>query len=258
MFAFDDRVAERYNAQRAHPPEVSRQVGAALTAIAGPDAPALEIGVGTGRIAFPLSAAGTRVFGIDVSMEMLRNVSEKAYRRLYVLQGDMHHLSFPTNAFGTVLAVHVLHLARDWRMVMEEISRVLQPGGAFVQGDDWMDPRSVIGLLRDELRRLAIEHSPDLMPPSAGIDKMELLRELGGGELEERVVAEWTFSMSPAERLRMYERRMDAESWFLPEPLFNKLYAGLREFAARQWDDLDEPQPVTRRFTLKVMRGDWR
>src|SRR5438093_10538776 len=39
--------------------------------------PILELGAGTGRVAFPLAKAGYRVTGIDTSPSMLRKAAEK-------------------------------------------------------------------------------------------------------------------------------------------------------------------------------------
>jgi ubiquinone/menaquinone biosynthesis C-methylase UbiE len=267
-FSFDARVAGRYDAQRAHPPAVSQQIGATIAAAAGPGARVLEIGVGTGRIAWPVAAAGCRVVGFDISDKMLREVvsenrpalsrlSSYQYQTLSLLQADMHRLPLRSRAFDAALAVHVLHLAQDWRRVLRETTRLLRPGGAFIQGDDWIDPHSVVGRLRDELRTRALALSPQLRPPAAGIPKAQFLAQLGGSHVEEIVAAEWVTWLSPNERLAAVEQRMDAESWFLPEALFTPLLEQLRAFAAATWDDLDAKQAVTRRFVLKVTRGDW-
>lgn len=251
-FSFDERVARRYNAQRAHPPEVSQQIGAAIAELAV-KGNVLEIGVGTGRIANPVAAAGCRVIGIDISLNMLNEVGEN----LRLLQGDMHRLPFPDNFFDAVLAVHVLHLSRDWQQVIREIARVLRPDGVLIQGDDWIDPQSAVGMLRNELRAQVMRAAPGMRPPAAGVSKAELLAELGGTQTEERIAAEWVKYVSPAERLEEIENRLDAESWALPADLFDEMYQQLRDFAANTWDDIDAKQPVTRRFVLKVTRGTW-
>jgi len=258
-FAFDNRVAARYNQQRRHPVEVAQQVGEAIAAQAGDGATVLEIGVGTGRIAWPVVDAGCRVVGFDLSPNMLHEIySERVDPAgLAVLQADMHHLPFPDNHFDAVMAVHVLHLADDWQQVLREVARVLRPGGAFIQGDDWMDPNSVIGALRDELRAHIMRIAPQMRPPAAGISKADFLATLGGTDVTETVAAEWTGQMSPNERLADYENRIDAESWILPPFLFDPSLAHLRKFALETWGDLDVKQPITRRFLLKVTRGDW-
>ena len=261
-FSFDKRVAQQYDAQRTHPPEVARQIGAAIAAQAGARATVLEIGVGTGRIAWPVVAAGSEVVGFDLSREMLSEVFREKrpsaqHAALHILQADMHHPPLASNQFDAVVAVHVLHLAKDWQQVLREAARMLRPGGAFIQGDDWIDPQSVTGQLRDELRRQAMALSPMTRPPAAGISKQDFLGELGGPELEEFTAAEWTTWLSPNERLNIIEQRLDAESWMFSDEIFNILFHKLQTYAANSWDDLDEKQPVTRRFLLKVSRGNW-
>ncbi|MBK8987076.1 MAG: class I SAM-dependent methyltransferase [Chloroflexi bacterium] len=260
-FSFDQRVARQYEAQRAHPAEVSQSIGQAIAREAGVGARVLEIGIGTGRIARPVVAAGCRVVGFDVSANMLREVlgDERPFppHALSLLQADMHDMPFGADSFDAVMAVHVLHLARNWQQVVHEIARVLRRDGAFIQGDDWIDPQSVVGRLRDELRRLGIALSPNMMPPAAGVSKQQVLADLGGVAASEVIAAEWVTWISPAERLQAIENKMDAESWFLPEDIFNTLLPQLRLFAAENWPDLAVKQAVTRRFILKITRGSW-
>jgi ubiquinone/menaquinone biosynthesis C-methylase UbiE len=260
-FSFDERVVDLYNRQRAHTPEISRKIGAAIVNQIGAGRRLLEIGVGTGRIAWPVADAGGRVFGFDLSAQMLQKVhSERAQSvdgGVHIAQADMHAMPYAASSFDAVLAVHVLHLATDWQQVMREAARVLSSGGAFIQGDDWIDPQSVVGRLRDELRMQAVRLDPSLMPPAAGVSKAQVLAELGGKDVTEVVAAEWTVEISPAERLAAVEQRIDAESWILTEDLFDEAVQHLWSFAAEQWPDLEARQPVTRRFVLKITRGDW-
>lgn len=258
-FSFDNRIAQMYNRQRAHPDAVARAIGRTLAEIAGPDALLLEMGVGTGRIALPVAAAGCRVVGFDISPNMLAEIGpdQDATGGLHLLRADMHRMPFSRDRFDGVLAVHVLHLSRDLPQVVAEAARVLRPGGAFIQGRDWVDPASVVGQLRDELRRLALHYAPDLLPPAAGVPLAQQLAHRGGHTVNEHQAAEWTTTLSPAERLAMVEQRIDAESWIIPDHLFGAVCDDLRAFAARTWPDLDAPQTVTRRFLLTVTRGEW-
>ncbi len=260
-FSFDARIAGLYNRQRAHPEDVSRSIGEAITMITGENARVLEMGVGTGRIAYPVAAAGARVVGFDLSAEMLAHTAanQQPDRRgnLALLQANMEAMPFASNIFDAVLAVHVLHLSKDLARVLHEIGRVLHSGGAFIQGNDWMDPESVIGALRDHLRTLAMKHAKNLMPPSAGVPLAQTLAELGGTEVSEQIAAEWTVYISPEERLQAVANKIDAESWIIPDHLFDTILGELREFAAQRWPDLEAKQAVTRRFTLKVTRGTW-
>lgn len=258
-FSFDNRVAQIYNRQRNHPPEVSQAIGAAIAAQAG-QRRVLEIGVGTGRIAWPVATAGAPVVGFDISTQMMDEIhatrpNEQA--QLDLLTADMHHMPFTGDSFGAVMAIHVLHLATDWQRVLREIARVLQPDGVLVQGEDWIDPDSVVGQLRNLLRDIVIEIAPNFRPPAAGVSRKQFLADLGGTQTEEVIAAEWQGEISPAQRLQEIEARIDAESWILPDDLFDTVFARLQDYAAKTWPNLEETQPVTRRFVLKVTRGSW-
>ena len=75
---FGERVAERYDERYGHmadPAVVDSLVGF-LVDLAREGA-ALELGIGTGRIALPLSRRGLRVHGIDLSEAMVARLHAK-------------------------------------------------------------------------------------------------------------------------------------------------------------------------------------
>ncbi len=87
---FDDRVANSYDEAEADmfQPDVVTPTVDFLASLAS-DGSALELGVGTGRIALPLSERGVRVHGIDVSTAMVRQLRGKAgAERIAVTIGD--------------------------------------------------------------------------------------------------------------------------------------------------------------------------
>lgn len=250
-FSFDERVSGRYKQQREHPPEVARQIGETIAAEVGADARVLEIGIGTGRIALPVLTAGCHVTGIDLSPQMLVEVPDAA-SRLDLLRADMHHMPFVDASFNGVLAVHVMHWAKDWQHMLRECVRVLRPDGALIRGDDWIDPESVVGALRNELRAEVIRQRPNMMPPAALADYDGFLAGQGLSQQREVIAAEWVVHISPAERLQAVKDRIDAESWVLPPDLFDIVYQHLADYAAQRWPNLDEALPTTRRFILKI------
>jgi len=75
---FGEDVAERYDESAADmfDPVVLDPAVEFLAALAGNGA-ALELGIGTGRIALPLSERGVRVHGIDLSKAMVAKLREK-------------------------------------------------------------------------------------------------------------------------------------------------------------------------------------
>jgi SAM-dependent methyltransferase len=75
---YGDRVAEVYDrwyAEDSSGPPIAAAV-AVLSELAG-QGPALELGIGTGRIALPLLGAGVEVHGIDASEAMVAKLREK-------------------------------------------------------------------------------------------------------------------------------------------------------------------------------------
>jgi SAM-dependent methyltransferase len=75
---FAGPVAERYDASRGEEfePAVIAATVAFLAELAGGGA-ALELGIGTGRIAIPLAAHGVEVHGIDLSPDMVAQLHAK-------------------------------------------------------------------------------------------------------------------------------------------------------------------------------------
>jgi SAM-dependent methyltransferase len=93
----------------------------------------LEVGVGTGLLALPLSGKGFRVDGIDVSEPMLRRLREKGSDgRIGLAVAAAERLPFGSHAFDGAYLRHVLHLIPDWHAALAEVVRVVRPGGRFL------------------------------------------------------------------------------------------------------------------------------
>ena len=88
---FDERVASTYDADSADmfDPGVLDATVDFLSDLAG-DGDALELAIGTGRIALPLSGRGVRVSGIDLSVPMVEQLRAKpGAEAIDVTIGDM-------------------------------------------------------------------------------------------------------------------------------------------------------------------------
>jgi len=87
---FDERMAEIYDASSPHmfDPAVLDPAIDFLADLAG-GGPALELGIGTGRVALPLSQRGIAVHGIDLSPAMVERLQAKpGAENLGVTVGD--------------------------------------------------------------------------------------------------------------------------------------------------------------------------
>jgi len=102
---------------------------------------ALDLATGTGDIAFALAARGAGVVGLDVTLRMIelavakRNPSERLALPVSFLVGDMLALPFPSASFDIVTTGYGLRNVPDLDLAIDEIRRVLAPGGQFLSLD---------------------------------------------------------------------------------------------------------------------------
>ncbi len=94
----------------------------------------LEVGIGTG-LALDFYGAHVRVTGIDLSAEMLREAElrakKKNLRNLVGLhQMDARQIAFPDASFDHVAAMHVMSVVPEPERVLDEMARVVRPGGS--------------------------------------------------------------------------------------------------------------------------------
>jgi SAM-dependent methyltransferase len=134
---FGEEVAERYDESAADmfDPAVLDPAVDFLAELAGGGA-ALELGIGTGRIALPLAGRGVRVHGIDLSEAMVAKLREKpGAERIEVAIGDFA----TTRVDGTFSLAYVVFntignlTTQDAQVAcFENVAGHLEPGGCFV------------------------------------------------------------------------------------------------------------------------------
>jgi demethylmenaquinone methyltransferase/2-methoxy-6-polyprenyl-1,4-benzoquinol methylase len=104
-----------------------------LVALAAP-APgerALDLATGTGDLAFAIAARRARVVGMDITFRMVELARAKTNGAPDVrfLVGDMLALPFPSASFDIVTTGYGLRNVPDLAQAIDEIRRVLKPGG---------------------------------------------------------------------------------------------------------------------------------
>jgi SAM-dependent methyltransferase len=96
----------------------------------------LDVGCGTGRLGAAIAGEGYDVFGADLSPNMLRQARERGLRGTYVATTTV--LPFADDSFDLALTVATLHHLETPRRVadtVEEMARVVKPGGFVVLWD---------------------------------------------------------------------------------------------------------------------------
>ena len=90
----------------------------------------LDAGCGTGRNLEELEAGGGRAVGLDTSMRALGFARRRGRARLVC--GSVEALPFRCQALSGVLSRDVLYMVADEKAAVEEVARVLAPGGTCV------------------------------------------------------------------------------------------------------------------------------
>lgn len=153
--AMFDKVAPRYDFLN-HVLSLGLDAGwrrrAVQLARLGPDQVALDLGVGTGDLAFELlasSPASARVVGIDVSEGMLERVRARALAspvgpRFEARSADALALPFEARSFDRVVAGFSVRNFGDPSAGFREMRRVLRPDGRAVILEFSTPPRRLV------------------------------------------------------------------------------------------------------------------
>src|SRR5690349_24431741 len=134
---FGEGVAERYDdsSSEMFDPAVIEPTVDFLAGLAG-DGAALELGIGTGRVALPLSRRGVTVCGIDLSGEMVEQLRAKpGADRIQVTLGDFATTNVPGEfalAYLVYNTINNLATQDDQVACFQNAAAHLQPGGCFV------------------------------------------------------------------------------------------------------------------------------
>lgn len=132
---WDAETAERYDETSAFmfAPEVLESAVRFLADLAG-DGPALELAIGTGRVAVPLVERGVPVSGIELSQPMVDQLRRKR-ADIPVVVGDMATSTMP-GRFSLVYlvwnSIGNLRTQREQVACFRNAARHLTPGGRFV------------------------------------------------------------------------------------------------------------------------------
>jgi SAM-dependent methyltransferase len=171
---FGERVAERYDERYAYLSDsaVVDPIVVFLADLACEGA-ALELGIGTGRIALPLAQRGVRVHGIDLSAAMVARLRAKpGAEEIGVTVGDFATTTVDaTFSVAFLVANTIMNLTTQDEQVacFRNAAAHLQPGGCFV-----------IEVLVPGLRRLPPGETfqPfDVSPTHLGFDEYDVARQ---------------------------------------------------------------------------------
>ena len=133
---YGDRIADVYDELYAEAAFLETDSAVAKLAELAGEGPALELAIGTGRVALPLAARGVDVHGIDASESMVAKLREKqGGTTIPVTIGDFADVA-ADGAYSLVYVVFNTFFALDSQdeqvRCFQNVAARLAPGGAFV------------------------------------------------------------------------------------------------------------------------------
>jgi len=137
--------AEDYDGQKVTTWKSKQGFGAEILngvtdALAGlENKPVLEVGVGSGRIGFPLlEKVKPWLVGLDLSkktLELAKARMSHYKQRFDLILGDAEHLPFQNSVFNGIVCISIMHYFVFPERSLAEFSRTLKEGGVFAYGD---------------------------------------------------------------------------------------------------------------------------
>jgi len=223
-----DRVAEAYDSTRALSSETMAHITDSMKEVLVDCTTVLDIGVGTGRFAHPLSEKGLQVVGTDISLPMMLKAKQKGLKDL--VRADARKLPFHDRTFDSVLIVHLLHLVDDWVKIVHEAGRV---AGLLIV--------SLVGTSSGfRIRREYLRLREGMGCPLTRLNNAEegLRRLLPPKQI--RFVGEYTTTVNSEEAIASLEHEDFAISWDLPEDFHSRIIGKLRaEYGERDYPRTD-------------------
>jgi len=282
-----DQIAHAYDATRGYPDDVARQIVQAIERVAHATAQTqfLEVGVGTGRIAFPLASLGHIYTGVDISEKMVAQLQEKlrlahwqpqiqdwgnlpdedtkrpAIVRRYMqsnppaslrlVMSDITQLPFRNASFDIAIAVHIFHLVDGWQRAVQEIVRVLRPGGALLHCWDEHGKQDVQNISEEWQRILQSLGVKGRRPGASSVHLVtEWLRERSLQTQRIEAVT-WERSVTPRQILDNITQRLWSNTWSIPDAVFMPAAQRLTAWTHERYrTDMDIPRIQEGRFII--------
>jgi ubiquinone/menaquinone biosynthesis C-methylase UbiE len=251
-----DRAANYYDQTRELPEAIRERGLPALLEHVTPNGRILDVGTGTGRISIPLMQLGADLIGCDISTRMMDKLRTK-YPAARLAQADALRLPFASHQFEAVLTVHVLHLIGGWRTALREIKRVLKRGGVHLNTWYYRPGTSLDTQIRDYWRGRVEAHGGQWRRPGAQ-DYIEVWTELQslGATIEEVEAAILFDSATPRDEIDHIAQRVFSDAWSVADDIYDVTVNELREWAAREYGDLDQPHIEEAHFMLHIAHFD--
>jgi demethylmenaquinone methyltransferase / 2-methoxy-6-polyprenyl-1,4-benzoquinol methylase len=135
---------------------------------AAPRDTVLDVATGTGAVARELLAQKQcTVVGLDQSPEMLAEARRRLPPSVVLMEGRAEQLPFPDAAFDALTFTYLLRYVEDPAAVLEELARVVRPGGT-IAGLEFAVPHGVWRPLWELYVRVGLPGAGRVVSPGWG------------------------------------------------------------------------------------------
>jgi len=238
-----DRAADYYDATRALPAAVLDEVVDLLVGELAASRNALEVGVGTGRIALPLHERGVPLVGIDLALPMMdKLVANAGGRPFSLVLGDATALPFGDGTFDAVVASHVFHLVPHWQAAVGEAMRVLAVGGTLLVDFGGGEPAP----WHEGARRVMAEVGVHHVRP--GVSSADQVRDFLGDGVARRALKRVVMPVrrSLAQDLEQWEAQLHSWTWQYSRERIHEACDAVRRWAAAEGMAFDDTARLER------------
>lgn len=248
-----DQAVPYYDLTRGYPEGIAQQIRDTILQLteATTSTRFVELGIGTGLIGIPFIQAGYDYWGVDISIEMMKQIgnklTDKSLHPKLAQANITHSLTFPDHTFDVINAIRIFHLLDDVPNAIREAKRILKRGGYFVMGRDvsnsakeavdpfnvahakWDDILEGLGIVPGSIRPGLWLSAADIITmledEGATVDEVDLLH-YNHNPLTVRTIAD------------RHKQRMYSRDWELSDDIHAEAVQQLE-----QWLDTDYPHP---------------
>jgi ubiquinone/menaquinone biosynthesis C-methylase UbiE len=211
----------------------------------------LDLGAGTGRIGRAFVQANDFYVGVDSSLAMLWEFARRN-RSATLLQADGRQLPFLDRAFGLVLLMQMLSGAENWQAMLQEVLRVLSPGGAVVVGQTIAPTLGIDAQLKQRLALILEELNAPVHEPKRSRYHAFGWLEARAGRHTTVTAAKWSAERSPEQFIERHQT--GARFAVLPPAVQNDALQRLSAWAKANFGRLDKSFTEQHSFQLDIFQ----
>lgn len=183
---------------------------------------------------------------------MMDRIADKAAdypdSRIHLAQADVMALPFAAQRFDAVIVVHVLHLVADPQRTVNELARVLRPGGAVLHA--WNERNEGV------FQPLVDAWHEAIPPQEAQRDRWHVVKpiftDLGWAEVGGEQVYSFIQRQSPEEMVNRYRQRVWSSLWSMPDEVWQRGVEAVEQALKRYYPTPQQALNVPSRFHVRL------